>query len=506
MLGWLLETAIGVAQTKRFVNKGFLEGPVCPVYGFGAVIILYIAEPLAAHPVQMFFAAMAIGFVLGVIASWFMRFMFKAEWSAPYKSKRGFVISAQIKNALVAGAFALAGTYFLHPLVEKLFGFISPSTQRVLASFILALYIIDLLYSFSIISSIGVHLQNVRAYVDTLRTYKPEEKWLDENNIPESLERLEAILAENATDENTVMAYHQLQTLLQKEEPGLRRLRDYPYIYPKGLHTTWETLLKQWEADRIEKKAKKKRKKEEAQKTYTVVPSEEAKKGDTFASGINFYKLAWVFLIACVLGFVIETIYCYLISGVIESRQGLVYGPLNQIYGMGAVIMVLLLRPIATKNVGVLFGAGAVIGGVFEYICSWVQELVFGTVSWNYEGQPLSFGGRTSIKYMFFWGVLAVVYIRYVYPILSKWVERIPKKHGYTLTWVMVVLLSVDIVISAAAVTRWSSRQQGAPATNVVEEFLDENYPNELLAEIYPSMQLAGGTDEEEPEQETATP
>jgi len=83
----------------------------------------------------------------------------------------------------------------------------------------------------------------------------------------------------------------------------------------------------------------------------------------------------------------------------------MLYGPFSQIYGFGAVIMVLLLTPLSLKGKSWLFCGSAVVGGLFEVVCSLVQEAFFGSVSWQYSGQAFSlFGGRTSLIYMFFWG------------------------------------------------------------------------------------------------------
>lgn len=62
---------------------------------------------------------------------------------------------------------------------------------------------------------------------------------------------------------------------------------------------------------------------------------EEKAKGH-FAAGFGFYKLFWIFFIGCFLGVVIETIWCLITRGHYESRTGLIYGPLNLVYGFGA--------------------------------------------------------------------------------------------------------------------------------------------------------------------------
>ena len=69
-------------------------------------------------------------------------------------------------------------------------------------------------------------------------------------------------------------------------------------------------------------------KKEEKVHSYTPV---EGRK-DSFAHGLNFYKLFFIFMIGCVVGYCIEMLWCYLRLGYFESRQGLIYGPFSPVY------------------------------------------------------------------------------------------------------------------------------------------------------------------------------
>jgi|GEM_PF-4663813 len=68
----------------------------------------------------------------------------------------------------------------------------------------------------------------------------------------------------------------------------------------------------------------------------------------SFASGLNFYKLFWIFFVGCFLGVVIETLYCLVTRHHFESRQGLIYGPFNLVYGLGALAMTLGLYWLGT--------------------------------------------------------------------------------------------------------------------------------------------------------------
>ena len=132
---------------------------------------------------------------------------------------------------------------------------------------------------------------------------------------------------------------------------------------------------------------------------------------------------------------------------------------------------------------------GAIIGAIFETLCSVYQEYFLGTVSWDYSGSKYSLmGGRTDLVYAVFWGILAVVWIKLLYPFMSKWIEKIPNKVGVILTWILFVFMVFDCVISCMAVDRMVKRHNGTAESTAVGNFLDDHYPDEFLLTIYPNM------------------
>ncbi len=218
-----------------------------------------------------------------------------------------------------------------------------------------------------------------------------------------------------------------------------------------------------------------------------------------FAHGLNFYKLFWVFFICCFLGVVIETLFCWAATGHISQRTGLVWGPFNLIYGVGAALLTVCLYSFIGKSDRWIFVGGAVIGGAFEYFCSWLQETVTGTVSWDYSDYMFNLNGRINLLYCLFWGVLGLVWVKELFPRLNGFIERkVSRVYGVVLTWALVVFMLADSLVSGAAVVRQSQRRAGLPAVHAWQQTLDERFPDERLAEIFPSMAVAGESGEPE--------
>lgn len=206
-------------------------------------------------------------------------------------------------------------------------------------------------------------------------------------------------------------------------------------------------------------------------------------KEGTFAKGVCFKKIFWLFMIGCVFGCVFEMVNHFIHYGNWVSRRGLIYGPLNPVYGLGLVFFVIFLSKI--KNPGLIFLGGMLLGGGCEYLCSLIQEKVFGTISWDYSHQLFNIGGRTSLKYMLIWGILALLVMKVVYPALSNLIEKMPVKTGNILTVILIVFMIADIIISVVACLRQSERAEEKEPSNQVEVFLDKHFPDNKLNKIF---------------------
>ena len=117
---------------------------------------------------------------------------------------------------------------------------------------------------------------------------------------------------------------------------------------------------------------------------------------------LSFGDLVWLFVIGAFLGDVVETLFCRVTAGVWMSRSSLVWGPFSVVWGLALVMATVLLRQEKDKSDRYLFAFGTVMGGVYEYVCSAVTELLFGTVFWDYSKFKFNLGGRINLLYCFF--------------------------------------------------------------------------------------------------------
>ena len=207
-----------------------------------------------------------------------------------------------------------------------------------------------------------------------------------------------------------------------------------------------------------------------------------------FAQGINLYKLLLVCFVGSFAGVVVELIWCLVTNGYLESRSGLVYGPFNLLYGAGAVALSVALYRYRNRGRWLSFLGGFFVGSVVEYICSWAQETLFGSRSWDYSGFPFNINGRICLLYSIFWGILGMLWIKDVYPRMAKWILKIPNKPGKIITWCLTAFLIVNAVVSCVAVGRWSQRVHDVPPENGFWEFVDQRFPDGRMERIFANM------------------
>lgn len=215
---------------------------------------------------------------------------------------------------------------------------------------------------------------------------------------------------------------------------------------------------------------------------------EKQKSTTIFAQGCSFYKIVLLFFVGAFLGDVTETIFCRISAGVWMSRSSVVWGPFSIVWGLAIAIVTVLLYKYKDRSDRFLFLMGTFLGGAYEYLCSVFTELVFGTVFWDYSKIPFNLGGRINLLYCFFWGIAAVVWFKMIYPYISEWIEKIPIKSGKWLTWILIIFMSINVIISCMALKRCQERRDGKTAEAAWEQIIDERFDDQRMKRIYPNM------------------
>ena len=206
------------------------------------------------------------------------------------------------------------------------------------------------------------------------------------------------------------------------------------------------------------------------------------------ANPLTVYRVFWLFLIAGFAGDLIEVVFWWVTRGELISRSSLLYGPFSLVWGLAAVLLTLVFRRMDDQGAVQIVLVGTVLGGVYEYICSWLQEALFGACFWDYRYLPLNLNGRINLVFCLFWGFAALVWERLFFPAMCALIDRVPRQTGRRAASAAAVLLICSTVLSAAALYRMNQRRAGVPAMGAVTRFLDKTYPDSRLKDRYPNM------------------
>ena len=447
--GWVASSFRSLLLEKKFSNNGFLTSPFCPMYGFSAVICYTALKPFENSKLILFIGSTlilsALMVVVGVLVEKTLKFK---PWDF---SSSKFSIGNYITfpYALFLGLLGMLLVGLIIPVFRTAVEAIPFWVSLILVLCFCGIIVID--YVFSMITTIRL----LRRIAKLKNSSELMDKGATEVEIQELEENYNRLFTENILRKRLAHAY-----------PDLTHM-----AYVKQINAKIEEI------------------KQDNMKEYTQ--TFESKDDKPFAYGFCFTKLFYLFVIGSFIGTILETIWAFCVDGHFEMRVGMVYGPFIPVYGGGACFLTAALYKLYKLNDTLVFVISAFVGAGFEYFCSWLQEQMFGTVSWDYSDTPFNLDGRTNLMYALIWGFLGLVWVRYLYPWTAKLIEKIPKRAGAIITTFLIVFMAFNGFMSVTATARWTQRTEGVPASNSFEEYLDEKFDNEKMEFLFPGMKKA---------------
>ena len=213
-----------------------------------------------------------------------------------------------------------------------------------------------------------------------------------------------------------------------------------------------------------------------------------------YGSRINYGII--LIVVGSIVGFIIENVRTCIIKDHCILRQGLLYGPFIPVYGAGLLILYLVYSKKIFKNKNIFirmivaFILGFFLGSLVEYIFSFAQEKIFGTISWSYAHLKYNIYGRISLKHATYWGILGVAFSVLILPFLEKWKSKFDNKSTQLILTIISVLFILDIAISSIACYRATQRRNNIPPKSAVGRICDKYYPDEYINKIYTNARV----------------
>lgn len=146
VVGWIYETSICSFDQRKYVRRGFLYGPYCPIYGFGAVLDIMILGKLE-NPIQLFFGGAVLACLLEYFTAWLLESLFHSKWWDYSKWKFNIKGRVCVIGAVVFGMFSVALIKVIHPIMSMEIDRVSDTMLLCLALFGLLTLTIDTIYT-----------------------------------------------------------------------------------------------------------------------------------------------------------------------------------------------------------------------------------------------------------------------------------------------------------------------------------------------------------------------
>ena len=138
-------------------------------------------------------------------------------------------------------------------------------------------------------------------------------------------------------------------------------------------------------------------------------------------------------------------------------NRGFLNGPYCPIYGVGVVIVILLVFPLR-KNMLLLYVASVVLTSVLELVTGFALEKIFHYRWWNYSDVPFNIDGYVCLKFSLMWGIACIIVVDVIHPLVDDFVRWIPHFIGKILLGIMIVMMAIDLVATVETVLKLNSR------------------------------------------------
>ncbi len=153
-LGWLMEEILVGIKEKKVVDRGFLIGPVCPIYGFGAILITVVLAKYHTDIPVLFVLATVLGACLEYFTSYIMEKIFKVRWWDYSHDKYNLNGRICLKASLGFGALGVLMVHFTNPFLTKLINLIPHTIQTIIVVILAILILTDFIISFNVVSKV----------------------------------------------------------------------------------------------------------------------------------------------------------------------------------------------------------------------------------------------------------------------------------------------------------------------------------------------------------------
>ncbi|MCC0763377.1 hypothetical protein IR151_10215 [Clostridioides sp. ES-S-0006-03] len=190
-IGWCCETTYCSVLQKQFVNRGFLNGPFCPIYGFGALAIVATLTPFVHNIPLLFVFSIIITSIMEYFTSFVLEKIFNMKWWDYSNHKFNIHGRVCLENSLMFGVLSLIVMLIIHPIVVDFIDYIPKNILFILGISIEIYFVLDLIITVHTILQLNGKLKQINLIIKELKDKKEYYKIITQETIENKLETLE---------------------------------------------------------------------------------------------------------------------------------------------------------------------------------------------------------------------------------------------------------------------------------------------------------------------------
>ena len=193
VIGWCSEVLfVGIFSEHKFVNRGFLYGPLCPIYGFGGLVILLLPKQILDSWIPLFFSSMILCTAVEYFVSWLLEKLFHTLWWDYSDHKINLNGRICLENSILFGVMGLLVVHFVQPHILSLLAWLGDFWMTVSSEMIAAAMAIDLMITLRRLVDFNATMVKLREFGDSLRERYENEEWFHGETLGDMLAAVKA--------------------------------------------------------------------------------------------------------------------------------------------------------------------------------------------------------------------------------------------------------------------------------------------------------------------------
>ena len=250
-LGWCMEVAYAALELKQFVNRGFLNGPVCPIYGCGVLLVVFVLSPLKGSFLLLFAGSFFLTSAIEFITGFLLEKIFHNQWWD--YSEENFNICGYVclKFSILWGLGCTLIMDVIHPNIFRFIRFIPKIPGFAVLVLLLLVFVTDLILTVSTILSFNRHLKLLDEASSKIKTVSDE---IGENiyeGVIVAMEKSGEVKENIEKKAEQIRLQQEYEKLMNYKTSGMKRLMK---AFPHMKSRSYQEVLTRWKNYRNERK------------------------------------------------------------------------------------------------------------------------------------------------------------------------------------------------------------------------------------------------------------